>query len=551
MAAESLERAAESLGCRIRIETQGALGAGTPLNAQEIAGADFVLIAADREVDRSRFMGKRVYETDTRTAIIDGIKLIRVARQEAELQACLRSQVDKDTVSKLNESSEGFALLRDSLFKGNAPGPEKTAGFKIFGKLVQVPQDKYRKSLFAPFAVPGWAGNKAGLIGEEEGRKNAGAERAEKIESANVKPVSGAGNVDAKAAAPDTNPAGIAAFFREAGRDIAKSGGPYKHLMNGVSFTLPFIMAGGICSALVNAIGEAEGRPIVLFLHIVKEGGFGLITPILAAAIAWSIADRPGIAPGMIGGILCNILNTGFWGGIAAGFVAGYSVFLLNCLIRLPKNLAGLKPMLVLPFAGTFAASFIVYFVIGKPLAGLNLFLIEWVNGLQGLSSIALGILLGGMMALDMGGLINKIAYTFAIGMLGAGIAQPMAAVMAAGMTPPLSAALAVLLFRSRFTDEERKTGETAFVLGISFNSEGALPFAARDPLRAIPSFIAGSSLAGALSMFFGIRLTAPHGGLFILAVPGGINDIPLYLTVIASGTLLSALLFGLFKRDG
>ncbi|MDR2096331.1 MAG: fructose-specific PTS transporter subunit EIIC [Treponema sp.] len=475
MAAESLERAAESLGCRIRIETQGALGAGTPLSAEEIAASNFVLIAADREVDRSRFTGKRVYETDTKTAIIDGIELIRLACKKAEVQTGL-----------------GF-------HSGKTSDPNEYSG-----------------------AV-----------------------------SASGK---GKGKRDSQAAPPGTGAvstasAAVMAFFRDMGRNLAGSGYPGKHLMNGVSFMLPFVMAGGLCSALSTALGEAEGRQVNLLLHIVRDGGFALLTPTLAAAIAWSIADRPGLAPGMIGGLLCNILNTGFWGGIVTGFTAGYSVFLLNCLIRLPKNLAGLKPMIVLPFAGTFAAGSLIYFVIGMPLARLNRFLIEWLNGLQGLSPIALGIFLGGMMALDLGGFINKIAYTFAIGMLGAGIAQPMAAVMAAGMTPPLSAALAVLLFRSRFTDEERKAGGTAFVLGAAFNSEGALPFASADPLRAVPSFIAGSGLAGALSMFFGIRLMVPHGGLFSLAIPGGISDIPLYLAAIASGTLLSALLFGLFKR--
>jgi PTS system fructose-specific IIC component len=419
MAAASLEEAAKSLECRIRVEKQGASGAETPLSAEEIASADLVLIAADRGVDRSRFRGKRIYETDTKAAIIDGINLIRLARKEAKVQTSLSSLA-------------------------------------------------------------------------------------------------------------------IAA---------------YKHLMNGVSFILPFVIAGGLCSALVNAIGEANGGHVALLLHIVRDSSFALVTPILAAAIAWSIADRQGLAPGMISGMLCNVLNTGLWGGIATGFIAGYSVVLLKWrLIRLPGTFARTIPTVILPFAGTLVTGFVIYFVIGTPLAGFNRFLIEWLNGLQGLGAIPLGIVLGGMMAWDMGGPINKIAYTFAIGMLSSGIAQPMAAVVAAGMTPPLSAALATWFCRSRFSDAERKDGGTAFVLGISFNSEGALPFANRDPQRAIPAFVLGSGLAGALSMFFGIRLMIPHGGLFILPVPGGINDIPLYIAVIASGTLLSALLFCLFK---
>jgi PTS system fructose-specific IIC component len=323
----------------------------------------------------------------------------------------------------------------------------------------------------------------------------------------------------------------------------------YRHLMTGVSFMLPFAVIGGLCTALAYGLGgiEAEGR-LSQFLLILGNQGFSLMTPILAGFIARSISGRPGIAPGIIGGILCNVMKTGFWGGIFGGFIAGFTVYYLNRFLRLPKSFGGLKPVLILPVAGTFITGFFLYFMAGLPLAALHGRLTLFLNSLRGFSSAGLGILLGCMMALDLGGPVNKIAFAFALGLLGSGVSGPMAAVMAGGMTPPLGAALASFLFRSRFNPAERKAGGIAFVLGLVFNSEGAIPFAVADPFRSIPSFIAGSALAGALSMSFNCKLMVPHGGIFAILIPGGVNDAFHYLLAIAAGSLLSGLLLGFLK---
>jgi PTS system fructose-specific IIC component len=322
--------------------------------------------------------------------------------------------------------------------------------------------------------------------------------------------------------------------------------------MTGVSFMLPFVVAGGLCIAIAFAIGgiNTEGALAQFFMNIGASGGFALMVPILAGYIAFSIADRPGIAPGMIGGLLCNQMNTGFLGGIAAGFLAGYLVLFLNRHIKLGRNLAGLKPVLILPLLGTSITGLIMYFVIGKPLGSLSAFLTNWLTGVSGTNAVFLGLLLGGMQAVDMGGPVNKAAYAFSVGMLGSEVYLPMAAVMAAGMTPPLAAGIASIIFKKKFTDSERESAWANIILGLSFITEGAIPFAAKDPFRALPSFIAGSALAGAISMAMGIKLMAPHGGIFVFAIPGVISNILGYLVAIVAGTVLSCILLGTLRKN-
>ena len=247
---------------------------------------------------------------------------------------------------------------------------------------------------------------------------------------------------------------------------------------------------------------------------------------------------------------MCNCPVAGLLGGSISGVVAGYGVFWLNRLLRLPKNLAGLKPVLLLPLLGTLLTGIIMYYVIGTPAALLNQFLTAQLRGLEsGAGTIALGALLGAMMGFDMGGPVNKAAYAFSTGLLEAGIYMPMAASMAGGMTPPLAAALATRLFPNRFTMEEKKAGGAALVLGLAFVSEGAIPFAARDPLRVIPSFVLGSAVAGAAAMALGVRLMAPHGGIFVLPIPKAMDGIAEYSVALAAGTAVSAFLLGLLKR--
>ncbi|SUX54101.1 PTS fructose transporter subunit IIC [Chromobacterium vaccinii] len=332
--------------------------------------------------------------------------------------------------------------------------------------------------------------------------------------------------------------------------------GPYRHLMTGVSFMLPFVTAGGILIALAFALGGIyafddahKGTLAWSLFQIGAKSAFALMVPILAGYIAYSVADRPGIAPGMVGGMLAASLGSGFLGGIAAGFIAGYGTRELNRRIKLGQHLDGLKPVLILPVLGSLLTGLLMIYVVGQPVAAVLSALTEALKGMQGSSALALGALLGAMMAFDMGGPVNKAAYAFATGLIASQVYTPMAAVMAAGMTPPLGLALATRLFRDRFTADEHEAGKAAAVLGLAFISEGAIPFAARDPFRVIPALMAGSALAGAVSMTMGVQLKVPHGGVFVLPIPNAVEHLLSYLAALAAGTLVTALALGLLKK--
>ncbi len=335
-----------------------------------------------------------------------------------------------------------------------------------------------------------------------------------------------------------------------------KKAGAYKHLMTGVSFMLPFVVAGGLLIALAFAFGgidamkpENAGTLGFALGEIGAKAAFALIVPALAGYIAYSIADRPGIAPGMIGGMLAANLQAGFLGGIAAGFIAGYVTAFLNRHIRLHRNLEGLKPVLILPLLATTITGLLMVYVVGVPVAAVLAALTEWLKGMQGASALVLGLVLGGMMAVDMGGPINKAAYASAAALLSSGVDAPMAAVMLGGMTPPLGIALATRLFPNRFSKPEREAGGAAAVLGAAFITEGAIPFAAADPLRVIPSMVAGSAVAGALALTSGVTLKVPHGGLFVLPIPNAVTNLPGALIALVAGTVVTGLLVGLLKK--
>ncbi|KOX48359.1 PTS fructose transporter subunit IIBC [Streptomyces purpurogeneiscleroticus] len=335
-----------------------------------------------------------------------------------------------------------------------------------------------------------------------------------------------------------------------------RKAGAYKHLMTGVSFMLPFVVAGGLLIALAFAVGGIDamapdhaGTLGYALGQIGAKAAFALIVPALAGYIAYSIADRPGIAPGMIGGMLAANLQAGFLGGIAAGFIAGYAARFLNTHIRLPRNLEGLKPVLILPLLATTITGLLMIYVVGVPVAAVLSALTTWLKGMQGASALVLGLVLGGMMAVDMGGPINKAAYASAAALLSSGVDAPMAAVMLGGMTPPLGLALATRLFPARFTQAEREAGGAAAVLGAAFITEGAIPFAAADPLRVIPSLVAGSAVAGALALTRGVTLKVPHGGLFVLPIPNAVTNLPGAVLALAAGTLVTALTVGLIKK--
>lgn len=330
----------------------------------------------------------------------------------------------------------------------------------------------------------------------------------------------------------------------------------YKHLMNGVTNMLPFVVGGGILIAISFIFGFNAANPNDPTYHPIAEalmtigGGtaFGLMIPVLAGFISMSIADRPGFAPGMVGGMLAASGGAGFLGGLIAGFLAGYLVVGLKKLLAgLPASLEGIKTILLYPLLGIALTGFIMVFVINQPIGALNTAITDWLSGLGTANAIVLGIILGLMMAFDMGGPVNKAAYVFGTGLLANGVIEPMAAVMAAGMVPPLGIAIATTIFKKKFNKQEREAGKVNYIMGLSFITEGAIPFAAADPIRVIPALMAGSAVAGALSMFFSIGLRAPHGGLFVIPlVEGGWL---LYLLAIIIGSLVTALILGVVKK--
>lgn len=437
MAAEGLAKAAKALGYEMKVETQGSVGAQNTLTFEEIGRADAVIIAADAFVDKTRFAGKRLYETGTKEALHNG-------------------------------------------------------------------QEAIKKALALP----------------EPGGKDL-ADMAKEMKKARA----------------------------------AKVTGPYKHLMTGVSYMLPIVVAGGILIALAFAFGgiTTEGYPEgSIAWALMKIGGstaFALFVPVLAAFIAYSIADRPGITPGIIGGLLATSIGSGFLGGLLAGFLAGYVTLALNTYIKLPKNLQGLMPVLILPLLSTLVVGLAMVYLIGPPMKIVNDAMTNWLKGMQTGSAVVLGVILGAMMAFDMGGPVNKAAYAFSVGLLSSQVFQPMAAVMAAGMTPPLGLALATLLSKVRFTAEEQEAQSAAAVLGISFITEGAIPFAARDPLRTLPSLMVGSAVAGALSMAFKCGLHVPHGGVFVLPIPNAVDNLGGYIIAILVGTAVTAGMLLVLKK--
>ena len=447
MAAESLEKKAGELGCRIKVETRGSGGAKNVLTSSEIREADCIIVAADTQVPMERFDGKPVIQCK----VADGI-------------------------SKAEE-------LITRAMNGNV--------------------STYH------------ADNKNMAESSEDGNDSIGHQI-------------------------------------------------YKHLMNGVSHMLPFVVGGGILIAIAFLIdGFAVDlnslpldqrsnfgtiTPAAAMFKSIGGVAFGFMLPILAGFIAMSIADRPGLAIGFVGGAIAANGTSGFLGALAAGFLAGYIVKLLKKLFeKMPESLEGMKPMLLYPLIGTFLIGVIMTYIIEPPIGALNTFINNGLYSMNSVSAIALGALLGGMMAVDMGGPFNKAAYVFGTASIAAGNYNIMAAVMIGGMVPPIAIALATLIFKNKFTAEERKSGPTNFIMGLSFITEGAIPFAASDPLHVLPSCIIGSAVAGALSMAFGCTLMAPHGGIFVVPTIG--NPL-LYLLALAIGSVVSCVLLGILKKN-
>lgn len=449
MAAENLENTGKKLGISLKAETDGSGGAQNVLTKEEIAAAEAIIVAADKNVEMARFDGKPVIMVP----VADGI-------HKAE------------------------ALINQAV-SGTVP--------------------VYHYS------------------GDVSGAASAG-------ESDSI------------------------------GRQI------YKHLMNGVSHMLPFVIGGGILIALAFLLDDysidpsnfGKNTPLAAYLKTIGEQAFGMMLPILAGFIAMSIADRPGLAVGLVAGLIAKMgstfanpaggdVNAGFLGALFAGFAGGYLVLGLKKLFsKLPKSLEGIKPVLLYPVIGIFLAAVVTTFI--NPYMGMiNDGLTHFLNGMGGTSRVMLGMILGGMMSIDMGGPFNKAAYVFGTAQLAEGNFEVMAAVMAGGMVPPLAIALCTTFFKKKFTEKERQSGVVNYVMGLSFITEGAIPFAAQDPLRVIPSCLIGSAIAGGLSMAFGCTLRAPHGGLFVLPTIG--NPV-MYLVAVVTGAVVSCVILGVLKKN-
>ncbi len=561
MAAEALKKAAPQSGASIKVETQGSVGARDSLTEEDIAAADVVILATDIRIETGRFAGKPIYETRTSEAIRHTGEVIQsaLALLPASVEP-VKSAAEPPAVSTPSPAPETSAVKH---LVGITACPTGIAHTFMAAEALQ----KAARALGYTMHVEtqGSVGAKNQLSAEEIAAADAVVIAADtKVDTSRFAGkrlyMTGTkdaihGGQDVIKAALDAPVASGAAAARATGLGVKKERtGAYKHLMTGVSYMLPVVIAGGLAIALAFALGgiyagKNEGTLAAALNQIGSGTAFHLFVAVLSAFIAFSIADRPGIAPGLVGGMLAQNLGAGFLGGIVSGFLAGYLTKALADKIRLPANLEGLKPVLLLPFLSTLSVGLMMIYVIAPPVQLLNNGLNNWLNGMRGANAALLGVILGGMMAFDMGGPVNKAAYTFAVGLLASNIYGPMAAVMAAGMTPALGLALASFVFKNRFDLEERKAGGAAFVLGLSFITEGAIPFAAKDPLRVIPSLVLGSAVAGAISMASGVQLLVPHGGIFAALIPGAVTNLVAYLGAIVAGTLITAGALFFLKR--
>lgn len=549
MAAEALKETAALKGHTIRIERQSAQGTEEALTPEEIAAADLVLLATDIKVDRARFAGKPIHETSTSHALRNTEAVLEAALSSIKVE---KTSMPTDTpaasdplkVVAITSCPTGIAhtfMAADALKKaGLARGYDvavETQG--SVGSQNTLTEDQIANADLVVIAADTHVDDSR-FVGKKIYKTSVGAavKGAKGVldEAIANGEILGGGGSGRKSLADEVK--------SQKAKRAAQRSGPYMHLLTGVSYMLPIVVAGGLLIALSFVFGieafEEEGTLPAALMAIGGGAAFQLMVPVLAGYIAFSIADRPGLTPGLIGGMLAVNLNAGFLGGIVAGFLAGYVAKWLRDNIKLPQNLEGLKPVLILPLLSTLVTGLVMVYIVGEPVAAILAGMTSFLQGLGTTNAVLLGLLLGGMMAVDMGGPINKAAYTFSVGLLTSDTYAPMAAVMAAGMTPPLGLALATFIAKNRFTTEEREAGPAAAVLGLSFITEGAIPFAAKDPARVIPAIIVGSAITGALSMTLGCQLVAPHGGIFVLAIPNAVTNLAAYAIAILVGTVIT-----------
>lgn len=542
-----LQAAAERLGWQTRVEVHDARAIGSPLSEAEIAAADWVLVVKTGELPLARFAGKRLLQATPAEALADPQRFLRDAAERAqpygessEPAAGSRRRLVAVTACPTGVAHTFMAAeaLQQAALRMGIELQVETRGSvgarNLLDDAAIAAADAVLLATDIEVDTSRFAGKKVYRCGTGVALKQPQQTLERALNEA--RPLSEAAPAEGKA--------------------VASSGektGPYKHLLTGVSYMLPMVVAGGLLIALSFVFGieafKEEGTLAAALMKIGGESAFQLMVPLLAGYIAYSIADRPGLAPGMIGGLLASSLGAGFIGGIIAGFLAGYAAKAIAHWVRLPASVEALKPILIIPLVASLFTGLVMIYLVGSPVAGMLAGLTAFLDGMGSTNAILLGVLLGGMMCVDLGGPINKAAYAFSVGLLASSSYAPMAATMAAGMVPPIGMAIATVLARRKFAQSERQAGKAAGVLGLCFISEGAIPFAAKDPLRVIPASIAGGALTGALSMYFGCKLMAPHGGLFVLLIPNAINHALLYLLAIVAGSLVTGVLYALIKQ--
>jgi PTS system fructose-specific IIC component len=547
LAAGLLEQAAKELNWSATVECQSTVMQGYTLSASDIAEADVVVVATNKAIDTRRFVGKKVYQSDISACTKDAVAYLKTAAEQAkELSA-------QAAVTQAPAAKEGKKIVAITAC------PTGVAHTFMAAEALENTGKKLGHQI--KVETRGSVGAKNQLTDQEIADADLviiAADIDVPLERFNGKKLykTSTGLALKKTEQEIEKAFAQATIFTASSSNNSSEStekkGVYKHLMTGVSHMLPVVVAGGLIIALSFVFGiEAFKEEGTLAAALMKIGGgsaFALMIPVLAGFISFSIADRPGLAPGLVGGSLAASIGSGFLGGIAAGFIAGYAAKFIADKVELPQSMQALKPILIIPFLATLVTGLVMIYIVGGPVASIMAAMTDFLNSMGSTNAVLLGVILGAMMCFDLGGPVNKAAYTFGVGLLASQQYLPMAAIMAAGMVPALGMGLATFLARDKFEAGEREAGKASFVLGLCFISEGAIPFAAKDPMRVIPACMAGGALTGALSMLFGAKLMAPHGGLFVLLIPGAISPVLMYVVAIAAGTAVTGFGYAFLK---
>jgi len=550
IAAGLLEKAAAELNWQATIECQSSVMPEQALTDEQIESADCIIIASNTEIDNSRFKGKKVYQSDISDCLTDAQQYLRNAVDNA----VLLTQVTNLNTAAAGEPKKIVAITA-------CP----TGVAHTFMAAAALEEEGKRLGYQIKIETRGSVGAKNQLTAQDISEADlviiAADIEVDLARFAGKKLYKTSTGLALKKTEQEINKAFAQATVYQsqggnnaAGNDNKQGSGVYKHLMTGVSHMLPVVVAGGLLIALSFVFGieafKEEGTLAAALMTIGGASAFALMIPVLSRFIAFAIADRPGLAPGLIGGMLASSTGAGFLGGIIAGFLAGYAAKFIADKVQLPDSMNALKPILIIPLFASLITGLVMIYVVGGPVSAIMAGLTQFLANMGSANAVLLGTLLGAMMCFDLGGPVNKTAYTFGVGLLASQTYAPMAAIMAAGMVPALGMGLATFLAKSKFIDSEAEAGKASFVLGLCFISEGAIPFAAKDPMRVIPACMAGGALTGALSMLFGAKLLAPHGGLFVLMIPGAISPVLLYLVAIAAGTAVTGFSYAFLKKS-